>query len=42
MSSSGLERKVNEFLSENMFLKVRSTQVTTGFGNIVALITYEA
>lgn len=41
MTSSGLEKKVNEFLSNNEQYKIKDIKISAGFGNVTALIVYE-
>lgn len=41
MTSNGLEKKVNEFLSQNERYTIKDIKITAGFGNVTALIIYE-
>lgn len=41
MSSKGLEKKMNEFITENVQWEIIDIQLAAGFGNLVALIRYE-
>lgn len=41
MSTKSVEKKINEFLTENEQLNVIDIQLAAGFGNIVAMIRYE-
>lgn len=41
MSSKGLEKKINDFIYENSRFEIKDIQLAAGFGNLVALISYE-
>lgn len=41
MTSSGLEKKVNEFISQHEQYTIKNIQITAGFGSVTALIIFE-
>jgi len=41
MTSSGLEKKVNEFLIQHERYTIKDIKISAGFGNVTALIVYE-
>lgn len=41
MTSNGLEKKINEFISQNERYAIKDIKVTAGFGSVTALIIYE-
>ncbi|WP_193550759.1 hypothetical protein [Salicibibacter kimchii] len=41
MSAGGLEKKINQFITENEHVEIKNIQITAGFGSTSALIVYE-